>query len=335
MCICFFCISRGTHDHFKFTLAFNREEFTQRATKPLGEFEEDKNIIGGRDLKEKGTWLAINKKTGNIAFLTNYSDFNTIFSFQGGAKYISRGKLIYDFVRSDFYNRKSPQEGATAQEQSSSEKESLVQEQNSSPIQQYGAAVVESLREYRPFNLIVGNLKSGEFYHVGNFPKNLSFFKLDPGNYTMCNLRQFNKELEKKQEFGTQQFLNINKELEQGLEKVNIEDSHKKKILSETSDNNIQNTTQKSLKLNFKRRILELMLDQRRYNRNPFRESSIYFPNYFNLIFWKYRQTKSTTFIAVDRDNNVEIVERTYSGIIDEKSKLPIFSEIGINFKIM
>lgn len=51
---------------------FNREEKILRETLLLDHFTDDPNIIGGRDKKEGGTWLGLNVKTGNIAFLTNY-----------------------------------------------------------------------------------------------------------------------------------------------------------------------------------------------------------------------------------------------------------------------
>jgi len=38
----------------------------------LHNFSEDQNILGGRDLEGKGTWLGLNVKTNIIAFLTNY-----------------------------------------------------------------------------------------------------------------------------------------------------------------------------------------------------------------------------------------------------------------------
>lgn len=71
MCITFFFINREPHAKIKFALVHNREEDFARETSVLGEFEDDKNIFGGRDLKEGGTWLGINALTKNIAFVTN------------------------------------------------------------------------------------------------------------------------------------------------------------------------------------------------------------------------------------------------------------------------
>jgi uncharacterized protein with NRDE domain len=45
----------------KFFFAFNRDERLDKKTKPINFFDEDSNIIGGRDLEGKGTWLGMNK----------------------------------------------------------------------------------------------------------------------------------------------------------------------------------------------------------------------------------------------------------------------------------
>lgn len=40
----------------------------------MGYWQEDKNILAGRDERNKGTWLGINKKTFNFILLTNIED---------------------------------------------------------------------------------------------------------------------------------------------------------------------------------------------------------------------------------------------------------------------
>jgi len=75
MCLTYFFINDPDllkYFNIKFLLLFNREEKILRNTLPLDHFSDDPNIIGGRDKKEGGTWLGLNTKTGNIAFLTNY-----------------------------------------------------------------------------------------------------------------------------------------------------------------------------------------------------------------------------------------------------------------------
>ena len=71
MCICFFYINNNDKQKPRFVLYFNREENKERQTIPLSYFENNKEIIGGRDVSGGGTWLGLNKITKNISFLTN------------------------------------------------------------------------------------------------------------------------------------------------------------------------------------------------------------------------------------------------------------------------
>ena len=52
MCITFFFINREPNASIKFAMVHNREEDFARPTAPLGQFKEDTNIFGGRDLRE-------------------------------------------------------------------------------------------------------------------------------------------------------------------------------------------------------------------------------------------------------------------------------------------
>ncbi len=72
MCITFIKIT--PNQRIKFVLGFNREVSMERPTKPLHRWEEDTNIVGGRDMIGYGSCLAVNTLTGNIAILTNYSE---------------------------------------------------------------------------------------------------------------------------------------------------------------------------------------------------------------------------------------------------------------------
>ncbi len=94
MCLAFFTVN---HNIYKLALVFNREERTNRPTRMLDYFEEDPNILGGRDLESGGSWLSVNVQTGNVAFLTNYS------ALPKKEGTVSRGSLVYSFVSSEFY----------------------------------------------------------------------------------------------------------------------------------------------------------------------------------------------------------------------------------------
>ena len=65
-------------------------------------WEDDPNILAGKDLWLKGTWLGLNKKTLNFILMTNLqdpyydNDYNKL-------KKRSWGLLLKKFLKSDFY----------------------------------------------------------------------------------------------------------------------------------------------------------------------------------------------------------------------------------------
>ena len=93
MCLITFSIQTDTE--YPFVLTANRDEAYSRASLPIHEWEEPANIIGGRDLKQGGTWLAFSK-AGKFAALTNYP-----FVDRQVADPISRGFLIMDYLDSE------------------------------------------------------------------------------------------------------------------------------------------------------------------------------------------------------------------------------------------
>lgn len=179
MCITFFYIapSPNTND-LKFLVAFNREENIKRPTLALNNFEEDPNIIGGRDMKEKGTWFGFNKKTMNIAFLTNY--FLISFKRDSNVKYKSRGGILYNFLKSDFYKN----------------------EINKNNILEYLKTIRNEKKLFPPFNLVLGNIKLMKFYYYGNYHEYNENFIIESGLYSMCNFELFYENTNKREEYG-------------------------------------------------------------------------------------------------------------------------------------
>lgn len=55
-----------------------------------------KHIICGIDVQTNSTWLAYNKLTGDVCFLTNFRNPN---NYIQNKKYSSRGFLVIDFVK--------------------------------------------------------------------------------------------------------------------------------------------------------------------------------------------------------------------------------------------
>jgi len=92
MCLLF--LSYKSTPGCRLILAANRDEFLDRPTAPLGFLDEKNSIIGGRDLRDGGTWLGLTQ-AGKIAALTNFR--------QGGSNRqdrISRGKIVSEFLHS-------------------------------------------------------------------------------------------------------------------------------------------------------------------------------------------------------------------------------------------
>lgn len=93
--MCLILFAHKVHPNYKLVVAANRDEFYQRPTKPADYWEENQNILAGKDLEAGGTWLGVTKK-GRISLLTNYRDLKNIKSDAP-----SRGHLVSDFLSSD------------------------------------------------------------------------------------------------------------------------------------------------------------------------------------------------------------------------------------------
>ena len=100
MCITFFRIaSKEEKDcEFPFVLAFNRDEMTYRHSTEAQFLTQQgmDNIICGIDIQTNSTWLALNKLTGDVCFLTNFRNPN---NYLQNKKYSSRGFLVIDWVQ--------------------------------------------------------------------------------------------------------------------------------------------------------------------------------------------------------------------------------------------
>lgn len=91
MCLILFAYKH--HPKYKLILAANRDEFLNRPTAQAAFWEDKPNILAGRDLERKGTWLGLSK-TGNFSAITNYRE---------ARKYLltdapSRGDLTTNFI---------------------------------------------------------------------------------------------------------------------------------------------------------------------------------------------------------------------------------------------
>ena len=66
--MCLIAFAYGVHKKYRLILSANRDEFFNRPTAPLNIWEDNPEIIGGRDLQQGGTWMAFNRN-GRFAAL--------------------------------------------------------------------------------------------------------------------------------------------------------------------------------------------------------------------------------------------------------------------------
>jgi len=92
--MCLIAIARNVSRKWPLVLAANRDEFYARPTRPAHAWEDDSRIVGGRDLRAGGTWLAL-RSDGRFATVTNVRGVGRA---EGGP---SRGLLVSQFVRGD------------------------------------------------------------------------------------------------------------------------------------------------------------------------------------------------------------------------------------------
>ena len=90
--MCLILFAYNVHPSYRLILAANRDEFYERPSLPADFWEDQQNVLAGRDLKEGGTWLGINKE-GKFAAVTNYRDPS---AFKSNAP--SRGKLVSRYL---------------------------------------------------------------------------------------------------------------------------------------------------------------------------------------------------------------------------------------------
>ncbi|WP_425389841.1 NRDE family protein [Ekhidna sp.] len=107
--MCLITFAYKAHPKYKLILAANRDEFYARPTAIAHWWIDHPEILGGRDLEAKGTWMAINKN-GRFAAVTNYRDIQNI-----KADAQSRGDLPVNYLlgkeKPSTYSRKVLNEG--------------------------------------------------------------------------------------------------------------------------------------------------------------------------------------------------------------------------------
>ena len=145
--MCLILFSYDNHPDYKLVLMANRDEFYNRPTQRANWWEDQPDLLGGKDLKENGSWLAITK-SGKFAAITNYRDPRQV-----KADAPTRGKLVTNFLLDNY------------------------------SAGEYLKELQESGSEYNGFNLIFGGLN--EIVYYSNSVN--TYQKLQPGNYGLSN----------------------------------------------------------------------------------------------------------------------------------------------------
>jgi uncharacterized protein with NRDE domain len=127
--MCLIVLAHRASTRFPFVLAANRDEDYERPSRSAHFWEDASDVLGGRDERQGGSWLAITRH-GRVAAITNVRG-------RENADAPSRGSIVAAFVRS-----------------------------SASP-EAFAATIAAHGDEYAGFHLIAGQI-GGTFVHVSN-----------------------------------------------------------------------------------------------------------------------------------------------------------------------
>lgn len=146
--MCLILFAYKVHEKYPLIVAANRDEFFKRPTAQAHFWEDEPNILAGRDLEKLGTWMGVTKQ-GRFAAITNYRSPEEM----NATGKRSRGELV---------------------------KKALTFE---GEITQYMQGLEKTKEQYPGYNLLVGNHE--QLFYFSN--KNGSVKKLEPGIYGLSN----------------------------------------------------------------------------------------------------------------------------------------------------
>ena len=93
--MCLLLIAHQVREDYPLVLLANRDEFLNRPTAPLAFWDDAPDVLAGRDLSARGTWLGVSR-AGRIAAVTNYREPGL---HRADAE--SRGDLVTGFLISN------------------------------------------------------------------------------------------------------------------------------------------------------------------------------------------------------------------------------------------
>lgn len=90
--MCLIAFAWNAHRRYPLVLIANRDEFHARPTAGLAPWRDLPDVLGGRDLKEGGGWLALHRHRRRLAAVTNIREPSPAAALR------SRGHLVRDYV---------------------------------------------------------------------------------------------------------------------------------------------------------------------------------------------------------------------------------------------
>jgi uncharacterized protein with NRDE domain len=93
--MCLLVLAWEAHPHYRLVVAANRDEFHERPTVPMAKWPAPDDIIGGRDLRAGGTWLAMDRSR-RFGVITNFRELQ-----RPSPNVPSRGNLIPSYLRGE------------------------------------------------------------------------------------------------------------------------------------------------------------------------------------------------------------------------------------------
>lgn len=145
--MCLILFAYRVHPKYKLIVAANRDEFYQRPTAPAHYWDENPEILAGRDLEKMGTWMGITTE-GRFSALTNYRDPKELTE---GKR--SRGELVADALK------------------------------YKGDLKKYMETLVKQRDLFPGYNLLAGDINN--LYYYSNRGNELQ--KLEPGVYGVSN----------------------------------------------------------------------------------------------------------------------------------------------------
>lgn len=145
--MCLILFAYRVHPKYKLIIAANRDEFYQRPTTPAHYWDDNTQILAGRDLEKMGTWMGVTTD-GRFSALTNYRDPKELTE---GKR--SRGELVADALK------------------------------YKGDLESYMEALARQRDLFPGYNLLAGDINN--LYYYSNIGNELQ--KLEPGVYGVSN----------------------------------------------------------------------------------------------------------------------------------------------------